>query len=396
MNIIKKNLQRLKNYLLIDKVSDSELARINIPRFSIYFNILIAVHLLHVIIFGLELANGSTQMTEQVYIWRLGIIIAQGITAVLALAAAIFTYYIRKNNLLHSKTAIYLPVVIAIAYLIHGAVVCVIDQLVTSAITPYFIATIAVALSILLKPQAALVIYSLAYLVFYTLLPITQADSDILLSVRANGFTATSIGLALSVIIWRTSTVNLIQNKLIQKQKEELEKKNSELENMARTDMLTGLNNRMYFAEFVEMEATRIKRTGERASLILMDLDNFKEVNDNYGHPSGDSVLKWIAGVIQRQVRSTDICARFGGEEFAVMLPDTSAEGALRVAEKIRSAIESYSFPGQMENLKITVSIGVAPLDNGGTGSFKTAYKKADIALYRAKQGGRNRIECED
>ena len=396
MDIIGKKLQRLKNYLLIDRVSDSELARINLPRFTTYFNILIAVHLLHVILFWLEIANDSTQMTEQVYHWRLGIIIAHSITAVLALAAAILTYYIRKNNIFHSKPALYFPGVVAFAYLIHGAVICVIDQLVTSAITPYFIATIAVALGVILKPQVTLVIYPLSYLVFYTLLPITQADSDILLSVRANGITATSIGLALAMIIWRTSIITLIQNKLIQRQKEELEKKNSELQNMARTDILTGLNNRMYFTEFAEMEATRIKRTGEKASLLLMDLDHFKKVNDNYGHPSGDAVLKWIAGVIKRQIRSTDICARFGGEEFAVMLPDTSVEGALRVAEIIRSAIERCSFPGQMENLKITASIGVAPLDTSGIGSFKTAYKKADIALYRAKKGGRNRIECED
>ncbi len=396
MDNIETILKRIKSYLLIDRIPDSEIARINIQRLTIYFYILFAVHLLHVVFFWLELANGNAHTTESVYQWRIGIIIAQGITAVLVLAAAIFIYYIRKKGLLQSKAAIYLPGMAALAYLIHGVVICLIDQLVTSAITPYFIASIAVALGIILKPQVSLTIYPLAYLLFYLLIPITQTDREILMSVRANGFTATSVGLALSIIIWRTNLVTMIQSKLIERQKEELEKKNTRLEQMVRTDMLTGLYNRMRFTEFVEMEAARIKRTGENSTLIFMDLDHFKEVNDSYGHPSGDTVLKWIAGVIKGQLRSTDILARFGGEEFAILLPDTSVEGACKVAEKIRSAIENCTFPGKMENLKMTASFGVAPLNTDEIDNFHRTYKKADAALYRAKQGGRNRVEFVD
>lgn len=396
MDIIKKYLQKITNYLLIYRVPEPDLARINIQRFTIFFNILLAAHLLHIVLFWQALSNDGAQITGQVYQWRLGIITAHSTMAVLVLAAIFLTNYIRKNNLHHSKPGVYLPNVAAFAYLIFGAAICIIDQLVTSAINPYLIANVTVALGVILKPQISLVIYPLTYLVYYTLLPITQTDSEILLSVRVNSITATGIGLALSLIIWRTNMVTLIQNKLIQTQKEELEKKNTELQKMVRTDMLTGLNNRMRFTEYIEMETSRLKRTGGQSCLIFMDLDYFKKVNDTYGHPSGDTVLKWIAGVIKSQIRSTDILARFGGEEFAVMLPDTSIEGALKVAENIRSAIENCSFPGNMENLKMTASFGVAPLNSGENDSFKTAYKKADTALYRAKEGGRNQIEYEN
>lgn len=391
--IIKKMVQTIKNYLLIDRVPEPDLAKINLQRFAIFFHIIIAAHLLHVLLFWLALTNDGEQITELVYLWRIAIIASHSVMAVLALAAALLTLYIRKNNLQSSKFAIHLPEVVAFAYLLFGAVICIIDQLVTAAITPYLIANIAVALGILLKPQISLILFPLTFVLFYAFVPMTQTDSELLLSIRVNAITATAIGLALSLIIWRTNIVTIIQHKLISRQKEELEKKNTQLEHMVRTDMLTGLYNRMRFTEFVEMEVARIKRTGENSSLIFMDLDHFKNVNDNYGHPSGDTVLKWIAGVIKGQLRSTDILARFGGEEFAILLPDTSVEGTCKVAEKIRSAIESCSFPGKLENLKLTASFGVAPLSTDEVDSFQTAYKKGDAALYRAKHGGRNRIE---
>lgn len=390
---IKKFAQTIKSYLLIGRVSEPDLAKINLQRFTIFFNIIIVAHLLHVILFWLALANDGAQVTEIIYLWRIGIIASHSVMIVLALAAALFTLYIRKNNLYNTKLAVHLPEVVAFAYLLFGAIISTIDQLITAAITPYLIANIAVALGIILKPQISFILYPLIFLLFYTFVPMTQTDNELLLSVRVNAITAAAIGLALSLVIWRTNNVTIIQNKLIKRQKDELEKKNTQLEHMVRTDMLTGLYNRMRFTEFVEMETARVKRTGENSSLIFMDLDHFKKVNDNYGHPSGDTVLKWIAGVIKGQLRTTDILARFGGEEFAILLPDTSVEGACNAAEKIRTAIENCSFPGKMENLKMTASFGVAPLNTDEVNSFQTAYKKADAALYRAKKGGRNRIE---
>ena len=177
------------------------------------------------------------------------------------------------------------------------------------------------------------------------------------------------------------------------------------LEELAGKDMLTGLDNRLRFTETVMSEYARVCRTGEKSSLLLMDLDRFKDVNDTFGHPVGDTVLAKAAAVIRANVRDTDHVARFGGEEFIILLPGTSTEGARMAAEKIRSAVSECTFPAPAEELRITASFGVAPLveDESSVscsdGSPKPAtrvdqaYQKADEALYRAKRNGRNRVE---
>ena len=166
------------------------------------------------------------------------------------------------------------------------------------------------------------------------------------------------------------------------------------LEALAGTDQLTGLHNRTRFNEIVQQETQRVQRTGEESCLVILDLDLFKEVNDTYGHPNGDRVLKTVATVIKTELRSTDTLARFGGEEFTILLPGTSVEGAYHVAEKVRRAIEARRFPEPMTDLVLTASIGVAPLHARTNRDFDTTYREADRALYRAKDRGRNRTEA--
>ncbi|TVQ26778.1 MAG: GGDEF domain-containing protein [Spirochaetaceae bacterium] len=177
------------------------------------------------------------------------------------------------------------------------------------------------------------------------------------------------------------------------------------LEELAGQDMLTGLDNRLRFTDIATREAARIHRTGEESSLILMDLDRFKNVNDTYGHPVGDEVLRKAAGVIQSNVRDTDHVARFGGEEFIILLPGTSTDGARVVADKVRHALSECSFGPPTENLHITASFGVASLsyDRDATpdagcpvehsSQVDRAYQAADSAMYHAKRNGRNRVE---
>ncbi len=165
------------------------------------------------------------------------------------------------------------------------------------------------------------------------------------------------------------------------------------LEDLAGTDQLTGLYNRARFNEIVKQETQRVQRTGEESCLLILDLDLFKEVNDTYGHPNGDQALKTVASEIKQQLRSTDTLARFGGEEFTILLPGTSIEGAYLVAEKIRQAIALCRLPEPMADLSLTASIGVAPLQTMNDQSFDITYREADRALYRAKRRGRNRTE---
>jgi diguanylate cyclase (GGDEF)-like protein len=166
-----------------------------------------------------------------------------------------------------------------------------------------------------------------------------------------------------------------------------LESANSRLENLARSDGLTGLANHRTFQEQIRAEVDRSRRHDHHLSLLLMDIDHFKAINDTYGHPVGDSVLAKIARAIEGQIRISDTPARYGGEEFTVILPETGAEGAEVIAERIRVAVES------MDDLPcpVTVSIGVIELDVSKH-SVESLIAEADAALYAAKRSGRNRV----
>ena len=156
-------------------------------------------------------------------------------------------------------------------------------------------------------------------------------------------------------------------------------------------DQLTGLHNRHYLETILLKEMDRSDRYSSSLSMLILDLDNFKLVNDSWGHPVGDDVLRLIAKVIEETVREADIFVRFGGEEFIVLMPQTSMSGALKAAEKIRAAIEKASHPVAGTQ---TVSIGVA--QRMSNESFRHWYRRTDEALYQAKENGRNRVVASD
>ncbi|HWR96828.1 MAG TPA: diguanylate cyclase, partial [Candidatus Methanoperedens sp.] len=158
------------------------------------------------------------------------------------------------------------------------------------------------------------------------------------------------------------------------------------------TDGLTKLHNQRYFQEALRREFQRSDRRGSPLSLALLDIDHFKRFNDAYGHQLGDLVLQELARTLRGQVRGLDVLARHGGEEFAVVMPDTPATAALRVAERLRAAIEAHPVPGPEGPLRVTVSLGVASVPHPQIGSPEGLIAAADQALYRAKELGRNRV----
>jgi diguanylate cyclase (GGDEF)-like protein len=166
------------------------------------------------------------------------------------------------------------------------------------------------------------------------------------------------------------------------------------VERQAVTDELTGLSNRRRFQETLAGEVARSQRFDQGLGLVMLDLDNFKQVNDTYGHQQGDVVLRDVARVLRESSRAIDLPARYGGEELAVVLPGTDLEGAYDLAERVREGIEALEFPLEDENgerrvIKITASLGAAALGDG-TDDMRELVAAADAALYRAKRAGKN------
>lgn len=166
----------------------------------------------------------------------------------------------------------------------------------------------------------------------------------------------------------------------------------AELEHRARIDYLTGVSNHGYFMEQAELEINRAVRYDNPISFLMMDIDFFKQVNDTHGHKAGDSVLKKLGEVCKQTLREIDVIGRLGGEEFAIMLPETNIEKAAEVAERLRTALASATIP--LDNkapITFTVSIGVASIYPKG-GNMNKLFNIADQALYEAKGTGRNKV----
>lgn len=165
------------------------------------------------------------------------------------------------------------------------------------------------------------------------------------------------------------------------------------LNELATTDALTGLWNRRVFFERLELEMERSRRYKMNLSVLMLDLDHFKNVNDRYGHLAGDEMLVEVARVMELKTRRSDLVARTGGEEFMVLLPEAELSGALRTAEKLRAGVEGLSINVDGQTVRTTVSIGAAAYQSGET--QKEFYARLDALLYKSKSEGRNRVSHE-
>jgi diguanylate cyclase (GGDEF)-like protein len=174
-----------------------------------------------------------------------------------------------------------------------------------------------------------------------------------------------------------------------------LEQMKNKMEKMAHTDSLTNLYNRRFFIKRLNEEFERVKRHGTVMSVLIFDLDHFKRVNDTFGHDLGDAVLVAIADVVNNVKRISDVACRLGGEEFALLLPETDKIGAINLAQRLRRGIQDYPYEAKIEApINITASIGVATI-TGDSKRPESILKTADRALYRAKDNGRNQV-CVD
>ncbi len=195
-------------------------------------------------------------------------------------------------------------------------------------------------------------------------------------------------------LINELKTVNEGLETTVLKRTQELNDANKQLGELAITDELTHAYNQRFFWKKLKDEIDRAIRYKHDLSLILLDIDYFKLYNDEHGHAAGDKVLQVVAKTLQTNIRTTDTLIRYGGEEFAIILPETSQDQAKEMAERIRKSIAKKASPFKIKNKRrgITISLGVSGLTNGKSIQPKSLVKKSDQALYQAKKKGRNRV----
>lgn len=368
---------KLKN----DSVEDQILS-INNKRMMLAGFIGILLHISHVVLF--EFKYIPTSNFE--LLWQKGVIIIHGSNAFILMAITSLAVYL-KGKSSYTLLKKILETVLTIDILFVGIALVTIDQYVTTNITPLITICTIMGVLILKRPLITIFVYAVTYFVYYLTIGLYQTDSAILLSNRVNGITSVCIGLGISLIMWYTYRQNILQNRLIEKQKAELEK-------LAFYDSLTGLYNRRKWISAVNIEMEHINSDNSECSIILLDIDDFKRINDKFGHPIGDKVLMQVAIILKKELRATDKVARWGGEEFIILIPGTALSKAMIIAENLRTVIENELIMFDGFSINITASFGVACLSSKQ--DFTLTYKKADESLYQAKQRGRNRVECID
>lgn len=359
-----------------------ECAQVNLERVLSFAGIALPLSLLVVLVFLFQLPAGETEAR-----WRVGIMACHSVLLFLMPLYALAAKRLQKAEKLNLSAALILIVVATI--LVIGTVITATDQFITPSITPFIVTNVVVGTVFLLRPSWSAAMFLMNFVLFSVLIGWT-ANPNVLLSNQVNALTASAVGFGLSSIMWRHFVVETLQMHKIEEQRAELTRVNRALERMAFTDSLTGLPNRRYFDQEVARAQGAVARGGNPASIVEFDLDLFKEINDQFGHDTGDEVLRQVASFVSLAIRKADMFARYGGEEFILLLPDTTLSGAAIAAEKLRAGIEAHPFSVRGGVMHITASFGVAQL---GGDSAVSCYRTVDRALYRAKQGGRNSVE---
>ena len=291
------------------------------------------------------------------------------------------------------------PALLALAasFMIFGVLRSAIDQWGSGSVNIFSLCCVFTGTLILIRPLHAIALYAISYLFFYIAMDITQENPVILAVNQAQGFAAATLGLLLAFLLWRKHTVTTLLQQQLQTSNEELQRQKQQLEILSQLDALTGLYNRREFDRLANIELIRAKREGSDTAIIMADLDYFKRINDSYGHPTGDEVIQKTAEALSENIRASDIVARIGGEEFIILLPKTSLDEALVVAEKLRLVLQDNAIQTQNgQTIHMTASFGVTTMPKHQQGSLSALYAAADLALYAAKNKGRNRVESQN
>lgn len=359
-----------------------EVGLLNANRINWFAIVLGLVHIAAILLF-LPYVPGASEPSDR---WRNGVILTHSFALTYAGFILLAQRSLAARPHLFDRFQGYLIEFTSLVDLFLGVALSIIDQQVNASTIALLVASMGAAATLLVRPVVAVVNYAVAYLVFFVGVTLTQPSPDLLLTMRVNSLAAVGLGFGLSLLQWRNHLRTIHQQRRIEEQQRELELKNRELTKLASHDLMTGLLNRTHFLQEMKDEIARSRRTRRPSCLIMLDVDHFKQTNDTYGHPAGDRVLIGVAQVLRQHLREVDLVARFGGEEFAILLPESDLAGGLLVAERLRTAIAEQPFG----TIRITVSLGVAEVAPTHKDAIDASYRAADRALYQAKQDGRN------
>lgn len=317
-----------------------------------------------------------------------------GVSAALAVCGILVHWVLRTDSKVATgPVGLALVCTLCIVYLAFGIGASVFDVGVGNGIGTWLSVTIGVAVLALIRPAVSLLLFASAFMAFWKLLDASNLNSAVAAGVHIQAIILALLAQLISVMMWHQYSRTTLLGRQLASSNEALVRKQLELEALAERDALTGLYNRRKFWELAELELARAVRVPCEISLVMVDIDFFKQVNDIHGHPVGDQVLREVANRLSSSVRSTDIVARIGGEEFVALLPDTSVSGALMLAEKLRQALRCQPLEVAGLALPITASFGVSNTSPHQRIGLDRLYETADQALYTAKKRGRDRVE---
>jgi len=280
--------------------------------------------------------------------------------------------------------------------LIWCAGISLLDQLSSGQVIVYVVAVISIAITPFYNPVTLFIVYLTIHSLFLAAMPYFQKSTQLLLGNSINTTTFVIMSWAISCMRYKKQAEDFNNRKIILKKNAELrlinkqlQEANKKLEIMSMTDGLTGIINRLCFENIINDEWNRCKRYSIPLSLIMVDIDFFKEFNDKYGHQAGDRCIKLVADILTVYAkRSSDKVARYGGDEFVVLLPHTEKENALNLAEQMRKGVEEKSVPHLSSDVSkhVTISLGINTIIPSDESSIDEFIRNTDKALYMAKE----------
>lgn len=388
-------LNRLRELFFIDKENSlltkeqessviHDIEMINLKRMKLLLIILLIIELLFIVFNDIpNIINVETNI-----LWRdKRFFIVHILLLLVSFCGIIYIKYLIKNDKGQFKKAysFVVPALTAII-LILISIINGLDQINSGNITSVFIANILVcSATLMIRFPIDLAIYSISFLTYIAGLFSFQKNVTIIYSNIINGIIFFIAVIIISRIIYNTQFNQMSKNII-------LEEVNAKLNYISNHDPLTGLANRRSFETQLKQKLEIMNHNKKSSSLILIDIDHFKSINDKYGHPIGDIVLKEISDILLKSIKNSDLATRWGGEEFLILLFETPVDVAYELANKIRIEVEKKTILIDNFKINITVSIGIAQLKSYLLNNFNSSYTLADNALYRAKNNGRNQV----